>query len=109
MKCVRLYADDGGETHFEDVDVPLSLVDTRPARALDPRIRVHSRCCVCWPGAASAGSCEKWSQITACRTLSGYSKGALDSLLLILGYVLTQLGTQSFSVIHLSHYAEVHS
>ena len=31
MNCVRLYADDGGETHFEDVDVPLSLVDLAPA------------------------------------------------------------------------------
>jgi hypothetical protein len=40
MKYVRVYADDEGESHFADIEIPLALVEFAPPAP--PSLPVHS-------------------------------------------------------------------
>ena len=59
MKYVRVYADDQGESHFEDVEVPLVLVEfappPRPSSSPRSPRRDSPRSSLCLRGGSATG------------------------------------------------------
>jgi hypothetical protein len=52
MKCLRIYADANGESHFEDIDIPVVPMELFPGGSSNPSVGLgNGDLCAVWVGA----------------------------------------------------------